>query len=76
MLFELNEGMKSLLLFFHLSLLAIFSNGETKTTTGAQKLSLGQLSTLDLESARFDGDLLFDIEWPGIEAKEQALQVA
>ena len=30
---------------------------------------------MDLESAGFDGDILFDIEWPGIEAKDQALQV-
>lgn len=69
--------LKSLLLTLHLSLLVILSNGKSKSGSnpGGQKLSFGQLSTIDLESAGFDGDILFDIEWPGIEAKEQALQV-
>ena len=62
-----------LLFVLTLSALVTFSNGKTKSTTS--KLSLGSLSSLDLDSARFDGDILFDLAWPGSEAKEQALQV-
>ena len=71
---------RALFLVLHLSLLVILSHGKTKSTSGSggsgQKLSFGQLSTMDLESVGFDGDILFDIEWPGLEAKEQAIQVA
>ena len=61
------------LFFLTLAVLIIFSSGKTKSTTS--KLSLGSLSSLDLDSARFDGDILFDLAWPGSEAKKQALQV-
>lgn len=67
--------MRALFLFLHVSLLVVLSSGKTKSSAGGQKLAFGQLSTVDLESASFDGDILFDIEWPGIEAKEQELQV-
>lgn len=73
---ELTERMRDFefqLLFLTLSALVIFSNGKTKSSTS--KLSLGSLSSLDLDSARFDGDILFDLAWPGSEAKEAALQV-
>lgn len=71
---EIRMRVLELLLFFlTLSALVIFSYGRTKST--ASKLSLGSLSSLDLDSARFDGDILFDLAWPGSEAKEQALQV-
>ena len=65
---------KLLAIFLTLSLLATISTGKTKTTT-TSKMSLGSLSSLDLDSARFDGDILFDLAWPGKEAKEQAMQV-
>lgn len=58
-----------------LSVLVVLSNGKAKSSTGGQKLSIGQLATMDLESVGFDGDILFDIEWPGVEAKEQAIEV-
>ena len=66
---------RSLFVVLHLSLFVFLSDGKSKSTTGGQKLSFRQLSTMDLESVGFDGDILFDIEWPGIEAKEQAIQV-
>ena len=62
-------------LFLHLSLVVILADGKSKSTTGGQKLTFGQLSTMDLESVGFDGDILFDMEWPGAEAKEQAIEV-
>ena len=65
--------LKWLMLFcLTLSLFVLLANGKAKTT---KKLALGSLSPLDLESARFDGDILFDLSWPGSEAKEQDLKV-
>ena len=66
---------RSLFLILHLSLVVILADGKSKSSTGGQKLTFGQLSTMDLESMGFDGDILFDMEWPGAEAKEQAIQV-
>lgn len=67
------KALRLLLLFVTLSLLVLFSHGKTKST--APKLSFGSLSRLDLEAAHIDGDVLFDLSWPGSEAKEQGLQV-
>ena len=67
--------MKELILFcLALSLLVFLANGKAAKST-TTKISLGSLSPLDLESARFDGDILFDLSWPGSEAREQDLQV-
>ena len=66
---------RSLFLVLHLSLVVILADGKSKSSTGGQKLTFAQLSTMDLESVGFDGDILFDMEWPGAEAKEQAIQV-
>jgi hypothetical protein len=63
---------RTLFFVLHLSLVVILADGKSKSS---QKLSFGQLSTMDLESVGLDGDILFDIEWPGAQAKEQAIQV-
>ena len=65
--------MRALRQLLLVSLLVSFSNGKTKSATS--KLSLGSLSSVDLDGAGFDGDILFDLSWPGSEAKQQALQV-
>lgn len=62
-----------ILLYLCLSLCPLLTYGKAKTVQ--PKLSFGSLTPVDLEGARLDGDILFDISWPGSEAKEDALKV-